>query len=104
MVGVLAIFFLYVAPKSVKGLPTADDDNLWGTVQESLMGQVVCEDDGQVRDHRPVFLPARSPKTEMTLLYLWAYEGNPFAAHNTPAFTAWFYSPQNPYSKLVLAI
>lgn len=101
LVGALAVLFLY-APDSARGLPTADDDNLWGTIQESLQDGVVCEDDGQVRDHRPVFMPAKALTMEMTLLYLWSYEGNPFALHNTPAFTEWFYSPRNPYNKLVL--
>lgn len=96
-IGALAVFFLHVAEKSKKGLPTADNDNLWGTVQEALQDGVVCEDDGQVGDHRPVFLRAKARNTEMTLLYIWSYEGNPFAPCNTPAFTDWFYSESNPY-------
>lgn len=100
LIGALSVLYLY---PTETGLPTADDDNLWGTIQESLMDGVVCEDDGQVRDHRPVYRPAKTRKMEMTLLFVWSYEGNPFSRHNTPAFTEWFYSPQNPYSSLVLS-
>lgn len=104
LIGALAVFFLHVPEASKTGLPTADDDNLWGTVQESLQEQVVCEDDGQVRDHRPVFLPAKARASEMTLLYVWSYEGNPFAPQNAPAFYNWFYSMQNPHYRLLVPV
>lgn len=70
MVSVAVFLFLYVAKNSPIPLPNGDDDNCFGTIQESLEHSVL-ENDRQVRRHQVIWLPAKTKQTEMSLICVW---------------------------------
>ena len=100
MVGVIAQLHLYTPPSSKLRLPTADNDNLWTTVQEAMQHGVVFEDDRQVRDPHPYFVPARARQLEHIALFVFTYEGDPLVDGSHLAAMQWILSDQNPLRKL----